>query len=348
MKTCLFDYKLPENLIAQKPVEPRDSSRLMVLDRQNNSVEHKRFSALIDYIKPGDLLVVNDTRVLPARLYGKKTDTGAKIELLLLKEVKNNLWEVLAKPAKRLKIGSQIEFEEGLSGIVEQVLEDGRRLIRFILNIGAYCNTPLTVKKIIEEIGEVPLPPYIKTPLDDSERYQTIYSKNANSKAAPTAGLHLTDTLMKSILKKGAFFTSVTLHVGLDTFRPVTAVEVEKHKIHSEGYAVPKLTLERIRQAKNTGNRIIAVGTTSVRVLETISCQIDSRKSLSGSTKLFIYPGYKFKLVDVLLTNFHLPRSSLLMLVSAFAGTQFVKEAYSQAIKEKYRFFSFGDAMLIK
>lgn len=349
MKTADFDYILPPELIAQTPVEPRDSSRLMVVDRQSGGFEHRHFYDLPEYLRPGDCLVVNDTRVLPARLRGTKEKTGGKVEILLLSELEEKKWEALVRPAARLKAGSRIVFTGGeLIGEIEECLPDGRRIVFFA------CDRDF--HQLLHQIGEMPLPPYIHRPLSEPERYQTVYAKEERSAAAPTAGLHFTSELLERIQKMGVKITPLTLVVGLDTFRPIKEADFKEHRIHSESYRVPEKTAEAINQTIEKGGRIIAVGTTSTRVLETVACPAKDNalqgrkwrvKPDKGRAELYIYPGNEFKIVDTLITNFHLPRSTLLLLVSAFAGTELIKKAYQEAIEKQYRFFSFGDAMLI-
>lgn len=338
MKVELFDYELPDELIAQEPIEPRDSSRLMILHREEGLIEDRRFTDLIGYLNPGDCLVANMTRVIPARIHGVKEGTGAKIELLLLERVDGNRWEVLAKPAKRLPKGSRVIFQETLSAVVAEEQAHGRRLIDF------YYEDDF--ETLLREAGEMPLPPYIKAPLVNPERYQTIYGVEEGSVAAPTAGLHFTESLLEAIRAKGVHVAFVTLDVGLDTFRPVTEDEVERHLIHSERFQVTDNAASMINEAKKRGDRVIAVGTTTARALESAAAGAMVIPS-EGRTELFVYPGYDFKVVDALVTNFHLPRSSLLMMVAAFAGLDFTLGAYRRAIEERYRFYSFGDAMLI-
>ncbi len=341
MDVSLFDYDLPEDLIAQRPVEPRDASRLLVLGRDSGSVTHDVFRALPSYLKPGDCLVVNETRVMPARLIGKKAGTGGRVELLLLRPRTDTTWEALAKPGRRLQPGARLDFGNGrLSARVAERLESGGRLVEFETD-------PAELARAIKELGRVPLPPYIHEPLADPERYQTVYSSDERSVAAPTAGLHFTPALLGEMSRRGVDVASLRLTVGLDTFRPVTAETVEEHTIHSESYEIDDEAATRINTTRERGGRVIAVGTTSTRVLETVATDDGRVRASDGVTRLFIYPGYRFKTVDALLTNFHLPRSSLLMLVSAFAGRERVMNAYAEAIAERYRFFSFGDAMLI-
>ena len=340
MKTDDFDYYLPEELIAQTPLEKRDESRLLVLDKQNGNIYHKKFYNIIDYLNPGDTLVLNDTKVIPARIIGIKEETNAVIELLLLKNTDSNYWESLAKPAKRVKIGTIISFGDGLlKAKCIKVLEDGIRMFELIYDGILY--------EILDKLGTMPLPPYIHEKLDDQSRYQTVYAKNIGSAAAPTAGLHFTNDLLEKIKAKGVNIAYVTLHVGLGTFRPVNVSDVTKHKMHSEYYELNKENADLINETKNKGGKIVVVGTTTVRVLETVMSKYGELKPCSGFTDIFIYPGYKYKIVDNLITNFHLPKSTLIMLVSALAGKDKIMEAYNKAVQEKYRFFSFGDAMFI-
>lgn len=340
MKTDDFDYYLPEELIAQTPLEKRDESRLLVLDKQNGNIYHKKFYNIIDYLNPGDTLILNDTKVIPARIIGIKEETNAVIELLLLKNTDSNYWESLAKPAKRVKIGTIISFGDGLlKAKCIKVLEDGIRMFELIYDGILY--------EILDKLGTMPLPPYIHEKLDDQSRYQTVYAKNIGSAAAPTAGLHFTNDLLEKIKAKGVNIAYVTLHVGLGTFRPVNVSDVTKHKMHSEYYELNKENADLINETKNKGGKIVVVGTTTVRVLETVMSKYGELKPCSGFTDIFIYPGYKYKIVDNLITNFHLPKSTLIMLVSALAGKDKIMEAYNKAVQEKYRFFSFGDAMFI-
>ena len=340
MKTDDFDYYLPEELIAQTPLEKRDESRLLVLDKQNGNIYHKKFYNIIDYLNPGDTLVLNDTKVIPARIIGIKEETNAVIELLLLKNTDSNYWESLAKPAKRVKIGTIVSFGDGLlKAKCIKVLEDGIRIFELIYDGILY--------EILDKLGTMPLPPYIHEKLDDQSRYQTVYAKNIGSAAAPTAGLHFTNDLLEKIKAKGVNIAYVTLHVGLGTFRPVNVSDVTKHKMHSEYYELNKENAALINETKNKGGKIVVVGTTTVRVLETVMSKYGELKPCSGFTDIFIYPGYKYKIVDNLITNFHLPKSTLIMLVSALAGKDKIMEAYNKAVQEKYRFFSFGDAMFI-
>ncbi len=339
MKTHDFYYDLPKERIAQTPVEPRDHSRLLVMDRFTGKMEHRHFYDIVDYLRPGDLLVINDSRVLPARLYGYKEDTGAHMELLLLEQKENMVWECLAKPGKKAKPGVKLIFGDGLLvGEVVEVKEDGNRMVKFTCDGNFYS--------VLDQIGQMPLPPYITEKLQDKERYQTVYSKELGSAAAPTAGLHFTPELMDKIRAMGVDFASVTLHVGLGTFRPVKAQEVTEHKMHSEHCLLPKKTAEKILKTKANGGRVIAVGTTSCRTLESVATFTGQIQPWEGYTDIFIYPGYEFKVLDGLITNFHLPESTLIMLVSAFAGREHILHAYEEAVKLEYRFFSFGDACL--
>lgn len=340
MKTSDFYYDLPKELIAQTPLEPRDSSRLLVLDREKQTLEHKHFYDIIDYLNEGDLLVANDSRVLPARIYGIKDETGAKVEFLLLKQIANNRWETLCKPGKKAKVGTKFSFGNGiLRATVVDVKDDGNRIVDFDCEENFFTT--------LDKIGQMPLPPYITAELKDKERYQTVYSHELGSAAAPTAGLHFTTELMDRIKAKGVKIAYVTLHVGLGTFRPVKVDDVTKHKMHSEHYEVPEETAKLINETKKNGGRVIAVGTTSCRTLESVVAMYGEIKPCEGFTDIFIYPGFEFKVLDGLITNFHLPESTLIMLVSAFAGYDFIMNAYKEAVKEKYRFFSFGDAMFI-
>jgi len=337
----LFDFDLPEELIAQTPLPDRTASRLMVLNPNKETIEHRHFTDVIDYLNPGDALVLNDTRVIPARLFGTKTGTGAKIEVLLLKQLENDQWECLAKPAKRIKEGTTIDFGEGkLSAVCVQSLDEGRKILKFHYE-GIF-------NERLDELGEMPLPPYIHEQLDDKERYQTVYAKHEGSAAAPTAGLHFTEELLDKIAQKGVRIVFITLHVGLGTFRPVKEEKIENHAMHAEFYRMSKETADILNETRASGKRIVAVGTTCIRTLETIATENNGRfKEASGWTDIFIYSGYSFKGVDACITNFHLPKSTLIMLVSAFAGREFILKAYQEAVKERYRFFSFGDAMLI-
>lgn len=340
MKTSDFYYDLPKELIAQTPVEPRDSSRLLILGRNNGEIEHKHFYDIIEYLHEGDLLVVNDSRVLPARIFGIKEETGARVEFLLLKQISGNKWETLCKPGKKAKEGTKFTFGDGLlKATVVEVKDDGNRVVDFECDENFFA--------ALDKIGQMPLPPYITEKLKDKERYQTVYSHELGSAAAPTAGLHFTKELMDRIREKGINIANVTLHVGLGTFRPVKVDDVTNHKMHSEHYEVPEETAKLIKQTKENGGRVIAVGTTSCRTLESVATQYGEIIACDGFTDIFIYPGYKFKVLDGLITNFHLPESTLIMLVSAFAGFDNVMNAYKNAVDEKYRFFSFGDAMFI-
>lgn len=342
MKTSDFFYELPQELIAQTPVEPRDSSRLMVLNKETGEIEHRLFSDLIHYLKPNDCLILNDTRVIPARIYGVKNDTGALVEFLLLKQSENNVWECLCKPGKRAKIGTRFTFGEGLVECeVVDITDDGNRIIRFD------CDSK-EIYTILDKIGKMPLPPYITAELKDAERYQTVYSKELGSAAAPTAGLHFTKEMLERVKEKGIKIGYVTLHVGLGTFRPVKVDDVTNHKMHSEHYIMPKETAELINETKANGGRVISVGTTSTRTLESVATKNGCICEDEDDTSIFIYPGYEFKCIDALVTNFHLPESTLIMLISAFAGYDKVMNAYNKAVEDKYRFFSFGDAMFIQ
>ena len=341
MKTEDFDYYLPENLIAQTPLIKRDNSKLMVLDRKTGEIKHDIFYNIINYLNPGDILVLNDTKVMPARIIGQKIDTSAVIELLLLKNINGDNWECLVKPAKRVKEGTIISFGSGkLKAKCIKVGEEGIREFTFLYNGIFY--------EILDELGSMPLPPYIKEKLTDKNRYQTVYAKNIGSAAAPTAGLHFTKELLSTIKAKGIQICYITLHVGLGTFRPVNVEDVTTHKMHSEFYSMSKDVADALNKAKKENKRIIAVGTTSTRTLETIMTKYGTFKETSGWTDIFIYPGYTFKAIDAQITNFHLPKSTLIMLVSAFATKEIILKAYEEAVKNKYRFFSFGDAMLIK
>ena len=339
MKTSDFYYDLPQEQIAQTPIEPRDHSRLMVLHRDNDEIEHRHFYDILDYLDEGDCLIVNDSRVIPARIYGVKEDTGAKIEFLLLKQLSGNRWETLVKPGKKAKIGTRFIFGDGLlKAEVVDIIEDGNRIVELQSEENIYTT--------LDKIGQMPLPPYITAKLEDQERYQTVYSHELGSAAAPTAGLHFTNELLDKIRAKGVNIGYVTLHVGLGTFRPVKVDDVTKHKMHSEHYEIPAETAELIKQTKANGKRVIAVGTTSCRTLESVAASGEIR-ACDGFTDIFIYPGFEFKVLDGLITNFHLPESTLIMLVSAFYSYDKTMKAYEVAVKEKYRFFSFGDAMAI-
>ena len=340
MKTEDFNYYLPEELIAQTPLKNRDESRLMVLDKTTGEIEHKHFYDIIDYLEEGDVLVLNDTKVLPARLHGIKESTGSHIEILMLKELESDSWECLAKPAKRISVGDTIDFGGLLKATCTQVKEEGIRTFKLSYQGILY--------EILDKLGEMPLPPYIHEKLKDKDRYQTVYAKEVGSAAAPTAGLHFTPELLDKIAKKGIKIEYITLHVGLGTFRPVTSENALDHQMHSEYYIMSKETADTLNEAKKNGNMIVSVGTTSTRTLETVVNLYGEFKECSGWTNIFIYPGYKFKAIDYLITNFHLPKSTLVMLVSALAGRENILNAYNIAVKERYRFFSFGDAMLIK
>ena len=340
MRTDDFDYNLPEELIAQVPIKERDHSRLLILDKSTGEITHERFDSIINYLNKGDVLVINNTKVLPARLIGTKEDTNAVIEVLMLKDLGDNKWECLSKPAKRIKIGTIVKFSEELSAKCVGIGEEGIREFEFIYN-GIFL-------EILDRLGEMPLPPYIHEKLKDKDRYQTVYAKEVGSAAAPTAGLHFTKELLERIKEKGIIIEEITLHVGLGTFRPVSVEDVTKHKMHSEFYTMSNETAEALNKAKKEGRRIISVGTTTTRTLETILRDYPEFKEISGWTDIFIYPGFEFKAIDGLITNFHLPKSTLIMLVSAFASKEYIMKAYEEAVNEKYRFFSFGDAMFIK
>lgn len=340
MKTSDFYYDLPKELIAQDPLEDRSSSRLLHLSMKDGSIEHRHFTDILEYLHEGDCLVVNDTRVIPARLYGHKEETGALIEILLLKRKENDTWECLVKPGKKARPGARITFGDGiLEGEILDIVDEGNRLIRFEYN-GIF-------EEILDQLGEMPLPPYITHKLKDKNRYQTVYAKNDGSAAAPTAGLHFTEDLLKKVEEKGVKIAHVTLHVGLGTFRPVKVDDVEQHHMHSEFYVVEEDQAKLINDTKKQGGRVISVGTTSCRTLESATGDDGILRTGSGWTDIFIYPGYQFKMIDGLITNFHLPESTLLMLVSALAGKDRIMAAYEEAVKQRYRFFSFGDAMLI-
>ena len=340
MKTSDFYYDLPKELIAQDPLEDRSSSRLLVLHRKSGRVEHRVFTDIVEYLKPGDCLVRNNTKVIPARLYGTGVDTGATIELLLLKRMENDVWETLVKPGKKARQGAVISFGDGmLTGEIIDVKEDGNRLIQFRYE-GIF-------EEILDQLGQMPLPPYITHTLKDKNRYQTVYAKYEGSAAAPTAGLHFTEELFQKLEEKGVLVANVTLHVGLGTFRPVKVDDVSKHHMHTEFYQVTKEEADKINKAKQAGGRIVCVGTTSCRTIESAADENGVLKPGQGDTDIFIYPGYSFKMMDVLITNFHLPESTLLMLVSALAGKEQVMRVYEEAVQERYRFFSFGDAMII-
>lgn len=341
MKTEDFDFELPEELIAQTPLAKRDASKFLVLDKETGDIEHRHFNDVIDYLNPGDVLVLNDTKVIPARLYGHKEDTNAAIEILMLKDLGDDTWQVLCKPAKRVKLDTIISFGNGkLKAKCTKIEEDGIRHLKLIYDG--------ILMEILDELGEMPLPPYIHEKLQEKNRYQTVYAKYEGSAAAPTAGLHFTKELLERIKEKGIIIITVTLHVGLGTFRPVAVEDVTSHKMHSEFYMMSKETAEILNKAKLENRRIISVGTTSVRTLETIMKEYGTFKECSGNTEIFIYPGFKFQAIDALITNFHLPKSTLVMLVSALAGKENIMNAYKEAVKNEYRFFSFGDSMFIK
>lgn len=341
MKTNDFDYNLPEHLIAQTPIKERDHSKLLVLDKDTGEIEHKIFSDIIDYLNPNDTLVLNDTKVIPARLIGEKESTKAVIEVLLLKDLGNDTWETLTKPARRIDVGTVVSFGDGLLKMeCVKVFDEGIRHFKLIYDGILY--------ELLDKLGTMPLPPYIHEKLKDQSRYQTVYAKNIGSAAAPTAGLHFTQELLDKIKDKGVNIVYITLHVGLGTFRPVNVENVKEHKMHSEYYSMSEETANLLNKTKEKGNKIVAVGTTTVRTLETIMMKYNKFMSCSGETNIFIYPGYKFLGVDALITNFHLPKSTLLMLVSAFASKEKILTAYQAAIENNYRFFSFGDAMFIK
>ena len=341
MNVDLYDFELPESLIAQTPLENRTASRLLTLNKDSGEMEHHTFSDIINYLHPGDTLILNDTRVIPARLFGVKEDTGAKAEVLLLHNLGDNRWETLVKPGKRLRKGAVIRFGDELSATIEEETDMGGRIIRFHYE-GIF-------QEILDRLGQMPLPPYIKEKLEDKERYQTVYAKHEGSAAAPTAGLHFTTELLEAIKQKGVRIGFLTLHVGLGTFRPMSVDVVEDHVMHAEYYSISQETAELINETKKNGGRVIAVGTTSCRTLETVGNQFEGQDlaASSGWTDIFIYPGYTFKVVDALITNFHLPKSTLVMLVSALAGREQIMEAYNEAVKQQYRFFSFGDSMFI-
>ena len=341
MKTSDFYYDLPEELIAQDPLEDRSSSRLLVLDKKTGETEHHVFREIVNYLEPGDCLVINDTKVIPARLIGAKEETGAKIEVLLLKRGADDVWETLVKPGRKAKPGTRISFGDGLlTGEVVDIVDEGNRLIRFEYE-GIF-------EEILDRLGQMPLPPYITHQLKDKDRYNTVYAEHPGSAAAPTAGLHFTPELLEKIRDKGVDIAHVTLHVGLGTFRPVKADDVENHHMHSEFYMIDETAAEKINRAKENGKRVICVGTTSCRTIESAADENGRLKACSGWTDIFIYPGYQFKILDALITNFHLPESTLVMLVSALAGRDHVLAAYEEAVRERYRFFSFGDAMFIR
>lgn len=335
-----FDYDLPEELIAQTPLKDRDTSRLLVLNKENGELKHRHFKDIIEYINPGDTLVLNDTKVMPARLFGVKQETKAKVEMLMLTQIEGDDWEVLLKPAKRIKVGQKLSFGEGkIEALCIKELDQGGRIMRL-----SYDGI---LQERLDELGEMPLPPYIKERLEDQDRYQTVYAKATGSAAAPTAGLHFTDELLDELKAKGVQLAFITLHVGLGTFRPVSVDNIDDHEMHSEYYQMTQETADLLNRTKENGKRIISVGTTSTRTLETIRRDYDEFKAVSGWTDIFIYPGFEFKAIDGLITNFHLPKSTLVMLVSAFSSRQYILNAYRTAVEMKYRFFSFGDAMLI-
>ncbi|MDO5124524.1 MAG: tRNA preQ1(34) S-adenosylmethionine ribosyltransferase-isomerase QueA [Eubacteriales bacterium] len=339
MKKSDFFYDLPEELIAQTPLEKRDDSRMLVLGRETGEVSHEHFFDLKKHLKPGDLLVMNNSRVIPARIYGKRLDTGSSVEFLLLKQVENNLWETLVKPGKKAKVGKEFNFSDIMKGTIEGIGEEGTRYIRFESDENIYT--------ALDKIGQMPLPPYIKETLKDKERYQTVYSDPVGSAAAPTAGLHFTDELLREIKDMGVGIAYVTLHVGLGTFRPVKEEEITDHIMHSEHFVLTQETVDAINETKKNGGRVIAVGTTTTRTLESVARDFGKLVACDKNTDIFIYPPYEFKVLDGLITNFHLPESTLIMLVSAFAGYNNTMNAYKEAVKEKYRFFSFGDCMMI-
>ena len=340
MKVSEFNYELPEELIAQTPLEKRDESRLMILNAKKQTIEHKIFKDIINYLEPGDCLVRNNTKVIPARIYGKK-ETGAHVEFLLLNNIEGDIWETIVRPGNKLHIGTKVIFGDGiLKAEILDVMPGGTRKVKFIYE-GIF-------NEILDKIGLMPLPPYIHEELKDNERYQTVYAKYEGSAAAPTAGLHFTPELLEEIEKKGVKIANVTLHVGIGTFRPVKEETVEAHEMHTEHYYIKKEDVDKINETKKNGKRVIAVGTTSCRVLETIANEDGLVKETEGDTSIFIYPGYKFKCIDGLITNFNLPQSTLLMLVSAFIGKDYIMRAYNEAVKQKYRFFSFGDAMFLE
>ena len=341
MKKSDFYYDLPKDLIAQTPIEPRDHSRMMVLSRKDNTIEHKHFYNFIDYLRPGDCLILNNTRVLPARIYGTKKDTGAIVEFLLLNNLGNDRWETITGPGKRAKLDTEFSFGDGiLTCKIEEILDNGNRIAKFSYNAS-------NIYEVLDKVGEMPLPHYITEKLEDKERYQTVYSKELGSAAAPTAGLHFTDEIMAKIEAKGIKIGYVTLHVGIGTFRPVKAENIEDHEMHSEHYQIPKKTADLINVTKKNGGRVIGVGTTCCRTLESVMQSQGEMKEFDDWTNIFIYPGYKFKCIDALLTNFHLPESTLIMLVSALYDREKILEAYKTAVQEEYRFFSFGDCMFI-
>ena len=339
MKKSDFYYDLPENLIAQTPLEQRDSSRMLVMDRANGELSHRHFFDICEFLREGDLLVMNDSRVIPARIFGKKADTGAEVEFLLLKQVENDSWETLVKPGKKAKIGTRFDFAGIMQGEITDIIDEGIRIIKFQSDENIYS--------ALDRIGQMPLPPYITEKLEDKERYQTVYSNERGSAAAPTAGLHFTLELLEKIRAKGIDTAYVTLHVGLGTFRPVKEDIITDHKMHKEFYELTQETVDKIKACKNRGGRVIAVGTTTCRTLESVAAKYGELKATAESTEIFIYPPYEFKVLDGLVTNFHLPESTLIMLVSAFAGYENTMNAYKVAVENEYRFFSFGDCMMI-
>lgn len=340
MNVSDFDYELPQELIAQHPSDKRDEARLLVLNREKQTIEHKIFKDIIDYLNPGDCLVINNTKVLPARLYGIKEDTGIQVEFLLLKRIENDIWEVMVRPGRRLKKGAKVIFGDGiLKGTILETMENGNRKVQFEYN-GIF-------NEILDKIGLMPLPPYITETLKDRDRYQTVYAKYEGSAAAPTAGLHFTEELLEKLKQKGVIIANVTLHVGIGTFRPVKVENIEEHEMHTEHFYIKQEDADKINNTKKAGKRVIACGTTSCRVIETIADENGFVRETEEDTSIFIYPGYKFKCLDALITNFHLPKSTLVMLVSALAGREFILKAYKTAVDEKYKFFSFGDAMFI-
>ncbi len=343
LSTSDFYYDLPEELIAQRPSEKRDNSRLLVLNSQSGEIEHRSFFNIEDYLRPEDILVVNSSRVIPARLLGKSEKTGSEVELLLLRMYDNGDWETLVRPGKRAKVGARVKFSDVLTAEVVGMAEEGNRVVRF-----SYSPEYKSIYEVINEVGNMPLPPYITEKLSDKERYQTVYAKENGSAAAPTAGLHFTNELLERLKKKGVGYAELTLHVGLGTFRPVKVDKIEEHIMHAEHFHISEECAEEINRRRRNGGRIIAVGTTSCRVLESVTDEQGIVHPMDGETKIFIYPGYRFKAVDALITNFHLPESTLLMLVSALAGKENIMRAYETAVKERYRFFSFGDCMLIQ
>ena len=340
MKLTEFDYNLPEELIAQTPVEPRNSSRLMVLDPVDETIEHRHFYDLKEYLEPGDTLIFNDTRVMPARLLGWREGTGGKVEVFLLRRIDGDTWETLVKPGRKARVGQVVRFSDELTCTVQDSTDFGGRIVKFHYE-GIF-------EEILDRLGETPLPPYIHEKLEDSERYQTVYSREKGSAAAPTAGLHFTKEQMAELKDMGVNLGFVTLHVGLGTFRPVSVDNIEEHVMHKEYYSISQETADLIKATKAAGKRVIAVGTTSIRTLESAATSVGEINGRTDWTNIFIYPGYEFKIVDGIITNFHLPKSTLIMLISAFAGREFVLKAYETAVEEKYRFFSFGDAMMIK